>query len=83
MRKAFNAILKQTFHEHLIRYRNIQGLTQVQMADRLTMEPRSYADLDRGKTTCTALTLVRFLIYCCDDPQKFLNELRVQFDAIK
>jgi len=55
-------------------------LTQAQMAGLLAMEERSYIDLDHGKTGCSGLTLVRFLIYCCDNPSIFLEELRVAFE---
>ena len=50
--------------------------TQSQMADLLVMDDRSYAELDHGNSCCSALTLVLYLIYCCDDPLAFLDTLR-------
>ena len=50
------------------------------MAKLLAMDERSYVYLDHGKTGCSSLTLVRFLIYCCDDPALFLSDLKVAFE---
>lgn len=49
-------------------------ITQEEMADRLVMASRTYVDLDHGKTGCSALTLVLFLIYICADPLIFLDD---------
>lgn len=40
------------------------------------MDPRSYVDLDHGKSGCSGFTLALFLIYVCDDPMSFLQDLR-------
>ena len=42
----------------------------------MAMDERSYIDLDHGKTCCSAVTLVLFLIYVCEDVEKFLSELK-------
>ena len=76
MRKHYLSVLKSYFHEQLILRRTELGLTQEQMAQRLAISIRPYVYLDHGKTCCSALTLALFLIYICDDPQKFLDELR-------
>ena len=51
-------------------------MTQEEMADRLAMANRTYIYLDHGKTCCSGLTLALFLIYACEDPLMFLEELR-------
>ena len=35
-----------------------------------------FLHLDHGKTCCSGLTLALFLIYACEDPLMFLEELR-------
>ena len=80
MREQYNRILRQFFYERLIRVRYERHLTQAQMAGILAMEERSYVELDHGKNCCSSLTLVRFLIYCCDDPVAFLKDLRAAFE---
>ena len=62
--------------------REIMDISQEEMAHHLAMAARTYVDLDHGKTSCSALTLARFLIYVCADPVAFLEELRDAFEAI-
>jgi len=80
MRKQYEEALKTLFHEKLFSRRNELGLTQEEIAGRLAMGSRSYVDLDHGKSSCGSLTLARFLIYICDDPAEFLEELRYAFE---
>ena len=56
-------------------------MTQTQMAGRLSMDPRSYVELDQGKSSCSALTLALFLIYVCKDSDTFLEKLRIALEG--
>lgn len=76
MRNTYRRVLKNCFNTVLVRTRTEQSLTQSQMAERLAMDERSYIDLDHGKSCCSAITLVLFLIYCCRDPLGFLGEFK-------
>ena len=80
MRKQHEIVLKTFFHEKLFHRRIELGITQEEMAHRLAMGSRSYVELDHGKCGCSSLTLARFLIYLCEDPQDFLLELRHAFE---
>ena len=80
MRKQYAKIFKVFFHEKLFRRREDMGITQEEMAHRLAMASRTYVDLDHGKTCCSSLTLALFLVYVCDDPLGFLEELRNAFE---
>ena len=80
MRKQYTQVLKVFFHQKLFRSRVEMGITQEDMACRLSMASRTYIDLDHGKTSCSALTLALFLIYICADPLTFLKELREAFE---
>ena len=80
MRNLYHETLKTFFYSHLILQRDSLGMTQVQMARRLSMEERSYVSLEHGKTCCSGLTLAIYLIYCCDDPASYLSELRAAFE---
>lgn len=81
MRKHYIKVLKVFFHNKLFYARETLGITQEEMAHRLAMAARTYVDLDHGKTSCSALTLALFLIYVCNDPNAFLEELRDAFEA--
>jgi len=80
MRKQFGDILKRYFHEKLFHSRNTLQITQEEMAGRLAMAARTYVELEHGKSSCSAVTLVLFLVYVCDDPVVFLEELRDAFE---
>lgn len=80
MRKTYRNILKHQFYIKLIHTRTVKGLTQAEMAEKLSMDDRSYIDLDHGKTCCSAVTLALFLVYLCDDVTGFLAELRHAFE---
>jgi DNA-binding XRE family transcriptional regulator len=68
--------MKTFFHRKLIHRREALGMTQEEMAERLAMANRTYVYLDHGKTCCSGLALALFLIYACEDPVLFLEELR-------
>ena len=79
MRRIYRNVLKHHFHVQLVQIRASNGLPQSAMAERLSMDERSYIDLEHGKTCCSAVTLALFLVYVCDDVQEFLEELRSAF----
>ena len=81
MRRTYRDILKQHFHIHLVHIRTANSLTQSEMAEKLSMDDRSFIDLDHGKTCCSAVTLALFLVYVCEDVDEFLEELRRAFNA--
>ena len=81
MRKHYTKVLKSFFHDKLFYTREALGITQEEMAHRLSMAARTYVDLDHGKTSCSALTLALFLIYVCTDSAAFLEELRDAFET--
>lgn len=72
-------VLKKFFRVQLIQKRNELSLTQNQMAEKLGIDGRSYYDLESGKSCCSAITLIYFLLFCIDDPIKFLNDLQGEF----
>ena len=81
MRKHYKEILKAFFYSKVSQARYDLEISQEEMAYRLAMACRNYADLDNGKTCCSAVTLALFLIYICKDPVTFLEELRHAFEA--
>lgn len=82
MRTQYIKVMNSFFREKINQYRDDMCLSQEEMAHHLAMNCRNYVYLDHGEKGCSALTLVRFLIYFCDNPIAFLNELRDRFDQI-
>lgn len=84
MRDHYTEALKDLFRHELYRMRvNVLNITQEDMAQLLAMSCRSYVDLEHGKTNCGALTLALFLVYACENPTAFLDELREEFEKVK
>ena len=81
MRKLYQKTFKKFFYNDLIKTRAKMKYTQAQMASLLEMDDRSYVELDHGNSCCSALTLVLYLIYCCNDPMAFLESLRKVLEA--
>ena len=81
MREVYLPLFKKFFHEELLKTRCELQLTQAKVASRLEMDIRSYVEQDHGKSTCSALTLILFLLYCCSDPEEFLEKLRKLFEG--
>lgn len=80
MRKQYESILRAVYRRNLLDYRSKLGISQEEMACRLSMACRSYVELEHGRNGCSALTLVLFLLRVCDKPFQFLEDLRRAFN---
>lgn len=79
MRKAYQTVLKPFLQEKLLKVKNTYRYTNEQMAEILEMDPRSYADLSKGKSCMSSVTLILFLLRFCDDKDEFFVEVMVIF----
>ena len=68
--------LKEYFCRTVFDYRESRRLTQLQMAERLWMDERSYIDLEHGKNSCSVVTLMLYLMFECPDANAFFRDLR-------
>ena len=75
MRKSYQRLIREYFCRTIFEYRMQEDLTQLQMAERLCMDERSYIDLEHGKNGCSVVTLVLYLIFECPDSDAFLLDL--------
>lgn len=83
MRNLYNKQLKKICHEHIVTAKIENDLTQAQMAEYLHMDIRSYADIDSGKSACSLLTFVLYLLYLCPDIDEFIDEIRISLESIE
>lgn len=67
MQRQDKSILRNMIAARLCRFRKEKRLTQEDMAERLSITPRSYSDLERGKCGCSAPTAIRFLLLLGDE----------------
>ena len=80
MRANIGDVLRSRFRRNLVAVRADMGQTQSDMAQLLSISLRSYADLESGRSCCSAATLALFLVRACPDPVAFLDELREALD---
>lgn len=76
MRDLLHTVLRDYFRSELLKtHHNTEGMTQERMASILEMSTRAYADLESGKSCCSAETLVLYLRRLCPDAQAFFSGL--------
>jgi len=76
MKTACKCALQTFLMERLSKVRFENHLTQAQFAEILLIDPRSYAAIENGEHGCCALTLMMFLLFCCKDPNGFINDFK-------
>ena len=73
-------VLREMMREQFLQTRGRLRLTQSEMAERLGISERSYSALDRGEYLCGTMTLLRFMIYCHNDPIQLLDKCRKEIE---
>lgn len=76
MRKLYTQKLRTQFQRHILLDRDRLGISQEEMAARLSMGPRRYISLEHGRSCCGGVTLLIYLLFISTDPQSFLEEMR-------
>lgn len=67
--------LKEYLCIEFARIRTELGITQEQMAERLDMSVRSYANIEACRSLCSAETLILFLVQNTPYRDRILNDL--------
>lgn len=75
MRNTYHRLIREYFCRMIFEYRMQEDLTQLQMAERLCMDERSYIDLEHGKNGCSVVTLILYLVFECPDSDSFLLDM--------
>ena len=79
LRNKYEDCVQRVFCEEVYKTRKSRGLTQADMAERLSMAPRSYADIDRGIGSCSGTTLALYIANECPDVAEFVKKLHEEF----
>lgn len=51
-------------------------LSQFKMAELLDLDPRSYSNLERGRSLCGTRVFLRYVFQCKEDPILFMKQVR-------
>ena len=63
MRTEIESIFKDTFRDLAIQVRDELGITQARMSEALLMSERSYEDIESGRSSCGAITMLLIFLY--------------------
>ncbi len=55
--------------------RKALSITQMEMADMLDIDLRSYADLEHGASLCSTRVFLRYIFLCKKDRMQFLKDI--------
>lgn len=83
MRSYCKCELRECLSECMLKTRNELKLSQMEFAEKLHMDRRSYLDLEHGKNLCCSITLLVYLVYYCKDPLGLLKRCREIFEKYK
>ena len=75
IKKQLKRKLKDYLRIALLQERDILSISQEEMATRLLMSPRAYANLESGRSCCSFITMLLFLTRCCVDRIAFIDGL--------
>ena len=80
----YKLLLREQFSAQIKASRNVRKLTQEEMAEKLHITSRAYSDLERGRSCCSAIALLFFLLMLkSDELEDFLNRLRKQIQLFE
>lgn len=80
MREHYRTVFKTFFHDALLKRRTELDISQEKMAVLLAMSARGYSKLEHGECSCCGLTLALYLTFLCEDPMRFLEDRRREFE---
>ena len=77
---GYKSLLRNWFSAQIKAFRKVRKLTQEEMSERLHITARAYSDLERGRSCCSAVALIFFLLMLePSEVNDFLNQIRKQF----
>ncbi len=83
MKQIYLKPMKSFLHLKIIQEVNDRNLTTDKAAEILNIDPRSFAYLKSGRTMCSTVTLIIYLVRLCSDPIKFLDEAKKVVEEIE
>lgn len=82
MRSKYTEQLKAICRKHIVSVRLSNKISQAKMSEMLMMDLRSYADIENGKSCCSLLTFILFVICFCIDANDIINEIKIAFEEL-
>ena len=81
---SYKLLLQKQFSIQSKALRQKRNLTQEEMSEHLHITTRAYSDLERGRSCCSSMALLFFLLMLkSDELEDFLNRLRKQVKILE
>ena len=68
--------LREYFSKRFMLARNELHLSQLEFANDLSIDRRSYLDIEHRKNLCCIITFLTYLCYHCEDVPALINDCR-------
>lgn len=81
MKQKLLKSIKDYLRTAMLQGRADMGISQEEMAHRLLMSSRAYANLENGRSCCSLITMLLFLTRCCADRRAVIEGLLLILDA--
>ena len=76
MKRTCKSTLRSYMTRRLTDARKQFHFSQARFSEKLMIDPRSYADLEHGKSLCSTLTFIIYLCFFCEDVDVLIQDLR-------
>lgn len=76
MKQLCKYALRSYMSSRLAQARKNAGLSQAAFSTKLMMDIRSYAEIEHGKSFCSTLTFILYLVFVCKDVDGLISDLR-------
>ena len=76
MKKVLHTAIKDYLQKKIVNFRVTNNLSQGKMAEKLYMDLRSYVDIENGKSACSMVTFVVFILVISPDSSEILGDLQ-------
>lgn len=73
MRKTAHTVIKEHLCKQITETRVKNKWTKKKMAEKLVMDDRSYADIEKGLSACSMVTLVMYVAFVLDGGDQRYN----------
>lgn len=82
MKELYQEELKNLIFSYFVMTRRTEKISQNKMSERLLISERSYVEIEHGHNLCNPVSLLIYLVYYCQDPLTFLEDVRKAFERV-
>lgn len=82
MKELYQEELKKLIASYFVMTRKTENISQNKMSEWLLISERSYVEIEHGHNLCNPISLLIYLVYYCQDPLTFLEDVRKVLERV-